>query len=145
MNYLSEYVPVYKSLMDGWNDETYQHNEVQYDEYSSAFYALGGHDSPRVHWWKDRPADWFSVAVYTSERMYGGPEEGGWYYDAGNLVEHHRIKFFDKYEEAQEYARELWDWCEEENKDMGEMRFVVRCTTEAMPDTYYPKHRPYYS
>ena len=26
-----------------------------------------------------------SVAVYLVQRVYGGPEEGGWYYDAGEL------------------------------------------------------------
>jgi hypothetical protein len=26
-----------------------------------------------------------SIAVYLIQRVYGGPEEGGWYYDAGEL------------------------------------------------------------
>jgi hypothetical protein len=26
------------------------------------------------------------VAVYLEDRQYGGPEEGGWWYDAGELV-----------------------------------------------------------
>ncbi len=26
-----------------------------------------------------------SVAVYLTQRAYGGPEEGGWYYDSGEL------------------------------------------------------------
>jgi hypothetical protein len=26
-----------------------------------------------------------SVAVYLVQRLYGGPEEGGWYYDSGEL------------------------------------------------------------
>ncbi|WP_242098167.1 hypothetical protein [Sphingomonas sp. CROZ-RG-20F-R02-07] len=26
-----------------------------------------------------------SVAVYLTQRVYGGPEEGGWWYDAGEL------------------------------------------------------------
>jgi len=26
-----------------------------------------------------------SVAVYLTQRLYGGPEEGGWWYDAGEL------------------------------------------------------------
>lgn len=32
-----------------------------------------------------RPARWMSVAVYEISRNYGGPEEGGWYYDSGTL------------------------------------------------------------
>jgi hypothetical protein len=27
------------------------------------------------------------VAVYAIDRCYGGPEEGGWWYDTGDLVE----------------------------------------------------------
>jgi hypothetical protein len=27
------------------------------------------------------------VAAYSVERNYGGPEEGGWWYDSGNLVD----------------------------------------------------------
>ena len=26
-----------------------------------------------------------SVAIYLVQRLYGGPEEGGWYFDAGEL------------------------------------------------------------
>lgn len=28
----------------------------------------------------------YFVAVYTRDRHFGGPEEGGWWYDAGELV-----------------------------------------------------------
>lgn len=28
---------------------------------------------------------WF-VGIYLTDRAYGGPEEGGWYYDCGELV-----------------------------------------------------------
>lgn len=28
----------------------------------------------------------YVVAVYEMDRAYGGPEEGGWWYDAGELV-----------------------------------------------------------
>ena len=30
--------------------------------------------------------DWY-VNIYKVDRAYGGPEEGGWYYDVGELVE----------------------------------------------------------
>src|SRR5947207_1725457 len=32
---------------------------------------------------EDNPAGFFSVAVYRCDRAYGGPEEGGWWYDFG--------------------------------------------------------------
>lgn len=31
------------------------------------------------------------VNVYEVDRHYGGPEEGGWYYDAGDPVESHPV------------------------------------------------------
>jgi len=31
------------------------------------------------------------VNVYRVDRCYGGPEEGGWYYDAGEIVETHIV------------------------------------------------------
>lgn len=35
-----------------------------------------------------RPAEFVSVAVYEVEHLYGGSEEGGWYYESGRrLVE----------------------------------------------------------
>jgi hypothetical protein len=48
-------------------------------------------------WWEDmtenqiigisqRPADTAFVNVYALTRDFGGPEEGGWYYDSGEAV-----------------------------------------------------------
>lgn len=33
----------------------------------------------------------FAVAVYMQDRAYGGPEEGGWWYDCGQLVRTMRV------------------------------------------------------
>lgn len=33
-----------------------------------------------------RDAEYVTIAVYEVSRQYGGPEEGGWWYDAGDLV-----------------------------------------------------------
>jgi hypothetical protein len=30
----------------------------------------------------------YTVAVYLDDRSYGGPEEGGWYYDCGDRIDH---------------------------------------------------------
>lgn len=35
---------------------------------------------------KDEPA-LYSVAIYLIDRAYGGPEEGGWYYNRGVIVD----------------------------------------------------------
>ncbi len=33
----------------------------------------------------------YVVAFYAVDRAYGGPEEGGWWYDAGELVRIHQV------------------------------------------------------
>lgn len=43
-------------------------------------------DEIRVHWVKELPYLW--MTVYKHDRAYGGPEEGGWYYDCGEPVLH---------------------------------------------------------
>lgn len=144
MKYLSKILPVYSTDKEGLEPGSYQHDEVWIDDDTGETYVTEWGETRRVYPVDERPAEWFSVAVYTCEAVYGGPEEGGWYYDAGGLVDHHKIKFFDKCDDADEYARELWDWCDEVNKDCGDVRLVVRCTTESMPEAHYPKSRPYY-
>lgn len=45
------------------------------------------------------------VSVYLLDRCYGGPEEGGWYYTAGELVR--TVRLFQSEEEAYEYSSRL--------------------------------------
>ena len=47
----------------------------------------------------------YFVAVYLADRAYGGPEEGGWWYDCGELVR--VVRLFRTEESACEYARRL--------------------------------------
>lgn len=47
----------------------------------------------------------YLVATYDTERTYGGPEEGGWYYDRGKLV--HVVKRFATEGEANDYCRQM--------------------------------------
>lgn len=49
-------------------------------------------------------SDAYAVAVYAMERKYGGPEEGDWWYDAGELV---AIATADSDEAATALALEL--------------------------------------
>lgn len=37
------------------------------------------HDAPQP----EAPFSFWTVAIYLVDRSYGGPEEGGWWYDAG--------------------------------------------------------------
>jgi len=142
MDYLRKTLPLYSSESEGWVS-VYRHDEVEWDDgrpYGQACCQLLRHTA-------EEPATWWTVGVYTSYQQYGGPEEGGWYYYAGDLTWHGAMKFFDDYDEAFAYAQKLWVRVDDENKREGstEVRLTVRCTTESMPDVHYPRKRPYYS
>lgn len=141
MDYLSKTLPLYMSQLNAWIT-TYRHNEVEWEDGR----PFGDRGEPVKHM-GDEPATWWTVGVYTQYQQYGGPEEGGWYYSAGDLTWHGAMKFFDNYDEAFAYAQKLWVMVDDDNKREGstEVRLTVRCTTESMPDTHYPRERPYYS
>jgi hypothetical protein len=88
-------------------------------------------------------ATFWSVAVYETERRYGGPEEGGWYYDFGHIVNPAKIRVFESHAEAEAYQDQLWDQIEPEDK-RGDNRLVVVGWTEKLPDTHWPRARPHY-
>lgn len=139
-DYLSKTLPLYtyESLGGG---ATYRLDEVTWDDGRPC--AQG----QLVHHTDDEPAKWWTVGVYTQYSQYGGPEEGGWYYFAGELTWHGAMRFFNDYAEAEVYRSQLWDSVEQENVINGstEMRLTVRCTTESVPRQHYPMERPYYS
>lgn len=90
-----------------------------------------------MEWSKSRPAEWVSVARYSTDRDYGGPEEGGWYYDTGE-VQPETLKNFvlpDEWPQAQLYLEQLQASCRH-----GE-RAIYHC--EAMVFEY-PSTRPTY-
>jgi Zn-finger nucleic acid-binding protein len=43
------------------------------------------------------------VAIFEMDRVYGGPEEGGWWYDAGELKR--IVATFSDEDQAYEYSR----------------------------------------
>ncbi len=138
-DHLSKTLPLYTSELNGW-ETTFRHDEVEWDD--GRPYAQG----QLVKSDSDEPAKWWTVGVYTQYSQYGGPEEGGWYYFAGELTWHGAMRFFSDYDEADAYRHKLWDDVGHDNFINGstEVRLTVRCTTESMPDTHYPKERPYY-
>ena len=142
MDYLSKTCPIYTLSVNGWERE-YQHDEVSYDEVSDTYCEQ--YSNLMVKHERDRPAKWWSVAVYETWQVYGGPEEGGWYYTAGELVNHAMVRFFSDYQEAYDYTQELWLWCLDENKNRSDVKVTVKAFTEEMPGATFPKRRPHYS
>lgn len=60
-----------------------------------------------VRYYDDEPATYWSVAVYETGLNYGGPEEGGWWYECGWLIDPHKQRVFDSLEQAVKYHKEL--------------------------------------
>ena len=60
-------------------------------------------------------AEFSYINVYLVDRAYGGPEEGGWYYDYGNPVESRRVRVDwpqpipDEYSHQLEFLKERYD------------------------------------
>lgn len=145
MQFLVKDLPIYTVTL-GDSIHTFQWDEVEHDEYEGPMAKVYGEYFAATAT-DERPAKWWTVGVYTRTPAYGGPEEGGWYYDAGELTEHGRMRFFDDYAAAKAYADTLWSWVDNENKERKgwDEKLTVRCTTEAQPHAYYPRKRPHYS
>ena len=91
----------------------------------------------------------FVLAVYEIDRAYGGPEEGGWWYDVGVLK---RVIGVRKSEdEAYALARRLNGWLARMQRGLrpvssvayGGGRYAVE-VFEDIPPRAYPETRPHY-
>lgn len=91
-----------------------------------------------VRFHQNRPATWWSIGVYEVGRQYGGPEEGGWWYDAGDLVDKFHVRGFEDLAKARSYMRTLQDHYREQ-KDIRIVGF-----TEELPRPGFPNRRPVY-
>jgi hypothetical protein len=88
----------------------------------------------------------FFVNVYELDRHYGGPEEGGWYYDSGAAVRSHPVP---KRALADRLAATL-----RARYDADKPRYPVSSVcyqggefgvcVERHPARSYPAHRPHY-
>lgn len=67
----------------------------------------------------DKVREFYAVAVYSTDRVYGGPEEGGWWYTAGELEYVHA--FYHHEEVAWEAARTLNEEFKPEFRYAGNM------------------------
>ena len=75
----------------------------------------------------------YITAFYQLDRVYGGPQEGGWYFDTGTRIKYG--KAFQSEPQADKYARRV------NSKLSGCIEMLV------YPDTapkYFPKERPHY-
>jgi hypothetical protein len=93
--------------------------------------------------------DNYVVAFYEIDREYGGPEEGGWYYDSGVLCR--TFKVCKSENEANRIARRANRIFAYLQRDMPSVDSVIYCggrykafVFENSADLFYPSQRPYY-
>lgn len=94
----------------------------------------------------------YSVAVYHVERCYGGPEEGGWYYDRGepSIEFALHLRMFVRVKAAVAYAAQLdATICAEANKGARPLSSVLstgryRASVQDGYPAAFPQSRPHY-
>ena len=94
----------------------------------------------------------FFVSIYRIDLAYGGPEEGGWWYQCGEPVIGPELRAFTSRDEAEAYRDELAAGAVAEmNEGLPEIhsvnsegRYVAIIDEDAYPAAY-PTERPHYS
>ena len=87
------------------------------------------------------------VNVYLLERLYGGPEEGGWWYDAGIPRISLPIDFLstDDVEDLVEELEEKYpDGGKRSSVLYGEGGYDYQVVIEDKPASYWPEEAPHY-
>lgn len=108
------------------------------------------HDSLNIPSADEESKGPFVVAVYLVNRVYGGPEEGGWYYEAGHpapsFAQHTRG--FEKLSDATAYQQTIQkDVCNAENRTRRPISSTISegiyaaVTTSGFPAPF-PQERP---
>jgi hypothetical protein len=91
----------------------------------------------------------YFAGFYRVDMAYGGPEEGGWYYDVGQLER--PLKVFPSEEAAYEFANRanrLLDHLQRHKRPVSSAaydgdRHYVEVYPDALP-AYYPTETPHY-
>ena len=89
------------------------------------------------------------VAFYEIDRSFGGPEEGGWWYDTGEL--HRVLKVVPNVDAAYALAaraNRLMDRLQRHRRDVGSVAYAggrfVACVFEDTAPRAFPEIRPHY-
>jgi len=94
----------------------------------------------------------FVATIYLIDRAYGGPEEGGWYYDCGTPSDEYanHTRGFSRERDAIKYANKLNETvCPTYNVGRRAISSVLSTgrysaeVSEGQPK-YYPSERPHY-
>lgn len=91
----------------------------------------------------------YVLAFYEIDRVYGGPEEGGWYFDCGNLVRAFKVTRNREHAYAMcQRANRLLDRLQRNKRDIGSVaykggRHWVMVHENTAPK-HFPETRPHY-
>lgn len=91
----------------------------------------------------------FVVAFYAVDRAYGGPEEGGWWYDTGELVRLHALfRSEDAAIRAAARASRLLDLVQRGHARVDSVLYAGgrfrACVYERQAPAHFPDTRPRY-
>ena len=89
------------------------------------------------------------VAFYEIDRAYGGPEEGGWWYDTGELRRVLRVvPDADRACDLAARANRLMNRLQRSRRDVGSVAYTggryAACVFEDTAPRAYPEVRPHY-
>jgi len=91
----------------------------------------------------------YSVAIYLVDRAYGGPEEGGWWYNAGEAVR--LIRTFKNEDKACVFANRMQRLLDKTlNKGRRDISSVLSTgryyaeVHDSIPPQVYPEVTPHY-
>ena len=91
----------------------------------------------------------FYVNEYLTNKVFGGPEEGGWWYDVGKFKRCHGVYVSET--AAMNRQDALRDWVQEKRREEGQRdigsvlcRGYTQLRIEEYPGANYPQERPGY-
>lgn len=95
---------------------------------------------------EDHAPRWYAC-LWLVNRVFGGPEEGGWWFDAGELVD---FRCSPSWENADYHRKNFETYAEEENSGRADISSVLsdgvyRVTIQrTRPAQFFPAERPHY-
>lgn len=87
----------------------------------------------------------FYVNTYETDRIYGGPEEGGWYYDVGTKINSRRLSTHRKAARIRNRIQKQLDKInQEEHRVSGDQSNATGNYLQVWVESYpAPDHFPY--
>jgi hypothetical protein len=83
------------------------------------------------------------VGVYEVGRAYGGPEEGGWWFDCGELVKVVICSSYDEAEEVREILSEEYPNTGKRSSVLGGEDYGIYFS-DTFPEAFFPERTPHY-